>query len=883
MATEKDYQIKISVDTSGAIKGIDGITDALTGVESETEKTTKRISDLQKVLQTFDPKTKQWQDAAKEFKELGGNTSKLNSGLKDLQQQLAATAPDTDEWKALNQVYVDLGGSVEELTATRLSKLKEELDTLDPQSDKWKDVNKQFTELGGKIEPVVQPTKTLKQQIRELTNELTSGKVAEGTAEYEALKNKISELKDKAGDLNQEIGANAGNAVEQTKGNFGLLRERLVNLDFEGITESAKGFASTLKNFSFKSIIDGIKSIGTAFRALGAAIVANPIVAALAGIALIITGIVYAFSFMRDKARENTEKMNADIDKAADYRKMQEKKELALAGNNERQKYELKRKFAQNEINDTKNKLDNLERQQRRGYSLSEDQEKELDTLRKQYSQQRVDYEIMAIERMNALNQARVDLDRKFNQIGLTERQKAQQDIELARIDEKKRLAALGATQADLEKSDAVFRAQRAQLDANYAKQDASEAKSKADARKSANEQQANDLQAYRDKVLEIQRELASSGQTEQQKELDAVRFKYEELEKEAKKNNQSLDELKELQKQEELAIETKYNKLLLEEVRRAQEELQQELDAYALENEEALKSEQQKELEKIGEYYFERIEKLRAAGQDASGLIAEQATKEQEVRDKFAQERLAKEREIEDVRLMANTAGLPALQAQYEIERVELQRQYEDKIALARKNGEDVTGLEAEYQQKQLDAASAYQQARISQSLDAASGWLTSLSQLNSAFEGKTEAERKKAFNRNKALQIAQTLIETYKAAQGAYTAQMSIPTPDAPIRGAVAAAAAVAVGLANVAKIKSQQYTSSTTPSTSTGGGGGGGGSLATGANTNTQAPAFNALNLDFLQNRQAQVQPTYVLASDVTNAQEAREKVSNLARLG
>jgi hypothetical protein len=170
-------------------------------------------------------------------------------------------------------------------------------------------------------------------------------------------------------------------------------------------------------------------------------------------------------------------------------------------------------------------------------------------------------------------------------------------------------------------------------------------------------------------------------------------------------------------------------------------EELQQEIDAYALENEEANKTAQQKELEKIGEYYFQRIETLKAAGQDASGLISEQAAKEQEVRDKFAQERLAKEREIEDIRLMANTAGLPALQAQYEIEKVELQRQYEDKIALAKKNGEDVTGLEAEYQQKQLEAAAAFQQARINQSLDAASGWLTSLSQLNNAFEVKTEA----------------------------------------------------------------------------------------------------------------------------------------------
>jgi hypothetical protein len=33
---EKDYQIKISVDSSGAVKGIDGVTGALTGLENFT-------------------------------------------------------------------------------------------------------------------------------------------------------------------------------------------------------------------------------------------------------------------------------------------------------------------------------------------------------------------------------------------------------------------------------------------------------------------------------------------------------------------------------------------------------------------------------------------------------------------------------------------------------------------------------------------------------------------------------------------------------------------------------------------------------------------------------------------------------------------------------
>ncbi len=345
---EKDYQIKISVDSTGAVKGIDGVTNALTGVESEVDSTTKRISDLQKVLSTFDPKTKQWQDAAKEFKELGGNTSKLNSGLKDLQQQLAATAPSTDEWKELNQVYLDLGGSAEELTQVRLTTLKEQLDTLDPGSEKWKAANVEFESLGGKLEAIEAPAKSLKTQIRELTLQLTSGKLKEGSAEFEATKLKIQELRDQAGDLNEELAAGTGNAVEQAKGNFGLLRERLLNLDFEGVGQSVKGFASSIKNFSFKSITDGVKSVISSFRALGAALLSNPITAILVGITLAVAGIVAAFSFIQDKARENTQKANGEIDKQADYRKQAEKKELAEAGGNAKKVYELKRQFAQN-------------------------------------------------------------------------------------------------------------------------------------------------------------------------------------------------------------------------------------------------------------------------------------------------------------------------------------------------------------------------------------------------------------------------------------------------------------------------------------------------------------------------------------------------------
>ena len=53
------------------------------------------------------------------------------------------------------------------------------------------------------------------------------------------------------------------------------------------------------------------------------------------------------------------------------------------------------------------------------------------------------------------------------------------------------------------------------------------------------------------------------------------------------------------------------------------------------------------------------------------------------------------------------------------------------------------------------------------------------------------------------KALAVASTTISTYMAAQQAYASQLTIPSPDAPIRAAIAAGIAIAQGLARVAQI--------------------------------------------------------------------------------
>jgi hypothetical protein len=175
---------------------------------------------------------------------------------------------------------------------------------------------------------------------------------------------------------------------------------------------------------------------------------------------------------------------------------------------------------------------------------------------------------------------------------------------------------------------------------------------------------------------------------------------------------------------------------------------------------------------------------------------------------------------------------------------------------------------------QERLDAEKQNEQARI----EIAQNVFASLIALNDSFAGSSEKDRKRAFNRNKALGIAQATIQTYQSATAAYASQLTIPSPDAPIRAGIAAGAAIAAGLAQIAVISRTQYKGES-PSASAGGGGGsmGGGSMG----GSTSAPA---LDLSFLNNGQTKAQPiqSYVLATNVTSAQDAQQKILDQSKL-
>jgi hypothetical protein len=147
----------------------------------------------------------------------------------------------------------------------------------------------------------------------------------------------------------------------------------------------------------------------------------------------------------------------------------------------------------------------------------------------------------------------------------------------------------------------------------------------------------------------------------------------------------------------------------------------------------------------------------------------------------------------------------------------------------------------------------------------------LGSLGSLADALTANGVLNAKQSFKVNKSLQLAQAGIGAVQAVQSV----LADPTLVGPARF-IAAAAVGITGAANVAKIAAMKFNPGTTtppPPGTMGGGGGGGGS--------TAAPS---LDLSFLNNKQTKAQPiqSYVLATNVTSAQDAQQKILDQSKL-
>jgi hypothetical protein len=117
----------------------------------------------------------------------------------------------------------------------------------------------------------------------------------------------------------------------------------------------------------------------------------------------------------------------------------------------------------------------------------------------------------------------------------------------------------------------------------------------------------------------------------------------------------------------------------------------------------------------------------------------------------------------------------------------------------------------EEDASKRALDRIHQTEQAK----LQAASNTFGFLIAMNQAFAGKTEAEQRKAFQRDKALRVAQATIDTYAAANAALASGGGTPL------GFAMMAAAIAAGMANVTTILAQQFNGGSSSAPSANGG--------------------------------------------------------------
>jgi tetrahydromethanopterin S-methyltransferase subunit B len=255
-------------------------------------------------------------------------------------------------------------------------------------------------------------------------------------------------------------------------------------------------------------------------------------------------------------------------------------------------------------------------------------------------------------------------------------------------------------------------------------------------------------------------------------------------------------------------------------------------------------------------------------------------AAKEIEDSKKQEQERLDKEFEDKNkatenfykkqqaLLLEKNLSDQELKKQQQELELQELN----DKLQNAQKYSKDTESIELDLAKKKVDisknAADAQKKiddetaANRVKALDSASNTLKTFASLL----GETTAE-------GKALAIAATTIDTYKAAQSAYASLAGIPVVG-PALGAAAAAAAIASGLATVNKILSVQVP----------GGGGSGGSVPSAPPMTRPSSSFTRIdNSTPLDVNNTGATKVYVTETDITNTQKKVDAIKAKAVIG
>ena len=243
------------------------------------------------------------------------------------------------------------------------------------------------------------------------------------------------------------------------------------------------------------------------------------------------------------------------------------------------------------------------------------------------------------------------------------------------------------------------------------------------------------------------------------------------------------------------------------------------------------------------------------------------------------------------DARRALKDAEIAALPEGYDKERAVISEQFARQIEDAAGNAELIKALEqqqanalVDITKKETEEKNALRQQQTNDAINLVSQGLDAILALNEAFGGDSEAEQKKAFEIAKKAQLAQAVISTIQGAQNAFaTASASPLTAIFPAYPFIQAGLATAFGLASIKKIASSTFQSTSAPGGGTPSSGGtGGGSTPNGSSSaSLGAPQLGGSSSTQNTNETTQsntpVVKTYVLAGEVSSAQDAEAKIN------
>lgn len=625
------------------------------------------------------------------------------------------------------------------------------------------EINKELKKVDDSTTKVEEATKGLKQQYAELRKE--QDKYDPGTEKFNELSIKMGELKDRMNDAADAVRGNTGPAIEGARASFGLLGEQLLNLDFEGVSQSLNLVSGNLARLKPEDLSKGFKSMAdagvNAFKAIGKAILANPylaVAAALVAIAMNFDKIIKLFPDL-EAAMYGIDNYQRSVTKNAQLNAEAAKKNYdnaLLLENSLRLQGKSEKEILQYKMGELEAAIKNAE---------------------------------VSLATQEQTAQAQIDASVRNRQIleGIIRWINAPLYLLLATID---KIAAAVGQSSNLAEGLVDLAAELVVSPADQEKQ----LKESFDAQRTQLAQMKNDYAGFQLSIKKIDDDAAKSKADLAAKELD-----------EYNKSQEEITAILAKWEEERLAMEAElaaYQKTAREDRLNDEERIAEEIYQASL-------SAQQKEINEVRNKYFELITLAEFYGEDATSLKEAQAKAEAEIVKKYAEEE-AKANE--------------------------------------------------EKNKKILEDERAVHDAKIS----AASKGIASLIALNESFTARTQKTARRQFELNKALSIAAAIIDTYAAINSALKDPSPIPT-------SVKIAQAVAVGVmgfANVAKIAKTQF-GGTSPDTSMNQGGN------ADSTTQANAPAIDFSGGQFNPNGPGTVE-TYVLAGNVANALEARQKI-------